>query len=138
MRRADHRPPTAPRAVARRAPVAPVAPAEVRPSGWRALLPGALVVAAGLFAWWGVWAFDFKFDDNVMRADPALVHGDWWGVAFGERHQPLSNRPLACLSLALDHALWGPGPFGPHLGNVVLHLVNALLVLALARAALRA
>lgn len=102
------------------------------------LLPGVIVVAAGLFAWWGVWHHDFVFDDAALRQSPAFVAGDWWDAAFGVVHQPLSNRPLACASLVLDFAIFGHGPFGPHLGNVVLHLLNGLLLLALARGVLLA
>jgi hypothetical protein len=36
--------------------------------------------------------------------------------------------PLKVLSLAVDRALWGPQPFGHHLGNLLLHVVCALLV----------
>lgn len=42
------------------------------------------------------------------------------------------TRPLTNLSLALDRALWGTEPFGFHLGNVLLHAVNVVLVFLLA------
>jgi tetratricopeptide (TPR) repeat protein len=40
-------------------------------------------------------------------------------------------RPLTVLSFALDHSLHGENPAGYHLTNVVLHALNALLLLAL-------
>ncbi len=102
------------------------------------LLACALVVAAGCLAWWGVWRAQFLFDDGPAIVDnAALQAGHWWQAAFGAEHQPLANRPLACLSLVLDFWLFGPGPFGPHLTNLLLHLGNALLVLVVVRGALR-
>lgn len=41
--------------------------------------------------------------------------------------------PLTWLSLALDRALWGGSPVGYHLTNVVLHAVNAGLLLLVSR-----
>jgi protein O-mannosyl-transferase len=44
-----------------------------------------------------------------------------------------SYRPLRDLSYAIDFAIWGEGPFGFHLTNLVLHAGNVLLVFALVR-----
>jgi tetratricopeptide (TPR) repeat protein len=46
-------------------------------------------------------------------------------------------QPLAWLSLALDHAVWGMEPFGYHLTSLLLHTVNAVLFYGLARRLLR-
>jgi hypothetical protein len=99
----------------------------------------ALVVAVGLFAWWGTWNGRFFFDDEPALLDnKALLDGNWWEAAFGDKHTPLANRPLACLSLSVDFALFGIGPFGPRLTNLLLHLGNGLLLLFAARRALLA
>jgi protein O-mannosyl-transferase len=37
-------------------------------------------------------------------------------------------RPMAALSLSLDHWVWGLNPWGYHLANIVLHTANVLLV----------
>lgn len=96
------------------------------------------MLAAGLFAWWGVWRGKYVFDDLPAVADNvALQNGDWWDAAFAPRHQPLANRPFACLTLVLDFAIFGKGPFGPHFGNLLLHLANALLLFAVARRTLQ-
>lgn len=112
----------------------PAARAAVSP-----LLPFLAVIASGLFAWWGVWNHEFVFDDNpAIRENAPLLAGDWWQAAFQPPHHPLSNRPFACLTLALDFAVFGVGPFGPHLTNLLLHLLNGCLLLALMRRVLRA
>lgn len=96
------------------------------------------VLVAGLFAWWGAWRGEFLFDDHPAFENEAMRAGDWWAAAFAPPHQPLACRPLTTLSLAADLRLFGFGPFGPHLGNLVLHLANACLVLLVARRALGA
>ena len=115
----------------------PVAVAAAPPaSAW---LHAVGIVAAGLFAWWGCWHGQYLFDDHpAIVGNEALQAGGAWAAAFGPQHQPLANRPLACLSLVLDFAVFGPGPFGPHLANVLLHLGNALLLWLVLRAALAA
>jgi cytochrome c-type biogenesis protein CcmH/NrfG len=42
-------------------------------------------------------------------------------------------RPLVNVSYAVDRAVWAPEPFGFHLTNVLLHMLNVLLVFQLAR-----
>ena len=44
-----------------------------------------------------------------------------------------SYRPLRDFSYAIDFALWGEGPFGFHLTNLLLHAGNVLLVFILIR-----
>lgn len=122
---------------------APASPPSSGVGPWRsrlaAAVPAAVVVAAGLFAWWGVWAFEFKFDDHPAIDDnEAMRAGDWWQAAFGAQHSPLSNRPFPCWSLALWFSWLGFGSVSPHLGNLVLHLVNGVVLLWLLRAVLLA
>lgn len=45
--------------------------------------------------------------------------------------------PLTFISLALDYHFWGLNPFGYHLTNVVLHAVNAGLVVLITHAVLQ-
>ncbi|QWR76423.1 hypothetical protein [Candidatus Magnetomonas plexicatena] len=40
----------------------------------------------------------------------------------------LYYRPLTIISLGLDYALWYGNPFGYHIGNVVIHALNSVLV----------
>lgn len=99
----------------------------------------AVLIAVTLFAYQGVWRGDWIFDDGpALATNDALRTGDWWRAAFGSVHTPLAGRPVTCVSLALDFAIWGDGPFGPHFGNLILHVANVLLVFAVANTALRA
>lgn len=80
----------------------------------------------------------FMFDDitNIVM-NPFLVL-DHLGVhemlraAFSVRSGPL-YRPISMLSFALNLYFFGPHPFSFKLVNVVIHLVNALLLLWLTR-----
>src|SRR5438046_360022 len=85
-------------------------------------------------------AFDFVFDDdhlivnNNFLKEPwsplrAFAHHFWYGTAYGTGYY----RPIVAASLALNGRLLGWGPAGFHLVNVLLHALNAVLLLALAR-----
>ncbi|MBI2902336.1 MAG: glycosyltransferase family 39 protein [Candidatus Methylomirabilis oxyfera] len=41
-------------------------------------------------------------------------------------------RPMITLSGAIDYTLWGPNPFGGHLTNLLLNVVNGMLVYGIA------
>ena len=93
----------------------------------------AAVLAAGVLAvFWPATGYDFlNFDDNVYISENlAVLHGltpssirwafttvheDWW-------------LPLLWLSYMVDTELFGTGPFGYHLTNILLHALNAALL----------
>ncbi|BDG07400.1 hypothetical protein [Anaeromyxobacter paludicola] len=79
-----------------------------------------------------------SYDDDVYLMDNPLLHGfhlpGLWS-AFTEFHAILWI-PLTWVSLGLDAALWGPGPFGFHLTNVLLHALDAALAFLVGRALL--
>ena len=97
-----------------------------------ALAPGAAAVLTCL-AYAGSLANGFVFDDSAYLGSPAirdfdlrvLVLGNWAGLDL--------YRPLALISIAADHALWGDRPAGFHLTNVLLHGAVTWLVWWLAR-----
>jgi hypothetical protein len=74
-------------------------------------------------------------DDQYFYSNPHVQAGlSWAGTmwAFGTRYA--SNwHPLTWLSLMLDAEVFGTGPAGPHLTNVLLHAANAVLVYLLLR-----
>jgi tetratricopeptide (TPR) repeat protein len=103
-----------------------------------AALAAVPAIAAAL-AFGRTLACGFVFDDESAITDhDAILRGDWLAAAFGEHHTPIANRPISCLSFAIDHALFGLAPFGWHLGNVLLHAANAALAFLAVLGALRA
>ena len=43
------------------------------------------------------------------------------------------SRPLVSLSYVIDHAVWGPAPFGYHVTSVLLHMLNVALLFLFTR-----
>ncbi|HVS39546.1 MAG TPA: tetratricopeptide repeat protein [Gemmataceae bacterium] len=103
-----------------------------------------LLALAAVGAYWK--AFDCGFvnydDDQYVYDNPNVVQGlcdnkniknglnrDRIQWAFTNK-ETVNWYPLTWLSLQLDASLWGvERPFGFHLTNVILHVVNALLLL---------
>src|SRR5262245_9469121 len=94
----------------------------------------AAVLVAGLTALVYLNALNapFVYDDHrtVVENDSIRDLADWRAIVL---LQPL--RPELNSSYALDHALWGVNPYGYHLTNLLLHILNALLLLRLGTAA---
>jgi protein O-mannosyl-transferase len=65
----------------------------------------------------------YAYNNIHIRA----MNGDFFRWAFSEFY--FSNwSPLTWMSHAADYAIWGSNPFGHHLTSVLLHAVNASLV----------
>src|SRR5580765_5836347 len=107
-----------------------------RPRFWPYLIVALVAVAVHLQTLW----FPFVFDDewlvagNAFLREPwsaltAFAHHFWHGTPFGAGYY----RPIVNSSFALNGRLLGWGPAGFHLVNVLLHAVNAMLVLRLLR-----
>lgn len=102
------------------------------------LAAGALIV---LVFWAGLHG-DFLLDDYTNIVQNRAIHAerisaDTLATAAGAYEPGAIGRPLATISFAVDHALWGgPVPFGFKLTNVLVHLLNALLVFAVVRSLL--
>ncbi|MCK6449056.1 MAG: hypothetical protein L6Q99_21885 [Planctomycetes bacterium] len=103
-------------------------------------LLGALVVGAGLFAWFGIASLPFFGWDAYPLIASARVAGV--GDAFAllgrelmDGRYPLGDfyRPLVQLSFALDHAVWGIEAFGYHVTDLLLWAAGALATFCLAR-----
>jgi tetratricopeptide (TPR) repeat protein len=74
---------------------------------------------------------DFIYwDDNFMIVDnPRLKSLDFAFLKWAFTSLILSTWiPLSLVSLAVDYALWGAGPWGFHLTNNLLHSANTALV----------
>jgi tetratricopeptide (TPR) repeat protein len=78
-----------------------------------------------------------NFDDPAYVKENPLVYQGFTseGIIWAFQTFRLANwHPLTWLSFQLDATLWGPGPFGFHLTNVLLHAANAALVFLALRA----
>jgi tetratricopeptide (TPR) repeat protein len=75
-----------------------------------------------------------NWDDGVYVVENRHIRslgGEFFKWAFFNFYA--SNwHPLTWISHALDYSLWGLDPLGHHLTNIILHAVNAFLVVVLA------
>lgn len=101
---------------------------------WLFALAALATLAAVALAYTPGLTGDFMFDDipNIL-ANPflrlhSLSPNDLLASAFSLR-SGLLYRPLSMLSFAFNEYWFGPGPYSFKLTNVVIHLINALLVL---------
>lgn len=70
-------------------------------------------------------------DDQYFSANPQVQGGLTWNdLSWAFRTTHTGNwHPLTWLSLMLDRELFGPGPMGPHLTNILLHAANTVMLL---------
>jgi protein O-mannosyl-transferase len=102
------------------------------PRDWKTLLTAALLLAVGLGLFWPATGFDFiDFDDG------GYVYANEWvntGLAWQEVRWAFTTvheawwLPMLWMSFMVDTELFGPGPFGYHLTNIVLHALNGVLL----------
>lgn len=64
------------------------------------------------------------FSKDYLTSDSELGKIGEYEVGSGEA----SFRPVVTISYFLDYFLWGLNPFGYHLTNLFLHIINALLL----------
>ena len=110
-------------------------------SGWpaRELFISALLVLVTLAVYWPVRHYDYvNHDDPVyVYENPQVLGGlSWGGVAwaFGKlTGEHTYWHPVTWLSIMLDSELFGPGAGPRHVGNVLLHVANAVLLFLLLR-----
>ena len=71
----------------------------------------------------------FVYDDHRMVVENTGIQdlADLRAIVFLEPTRPLIN-----FSYAVDYAIWGLNPFGFHLTNVLLHVLNVVLLFQLA------
>ncbi len=113
------------------------APALSAPARRDLLLAVGLIVLAVCLAYAGTLNGPFIFDDAVAIRDNASLHHLGTALTPPDDGSPVSGRPLANLSFALNYAVGGLGVCGYHVFNLAIHLTNALLLLALARRTLQ-
>ncbi len=86
----------------------------------------------GNFFVWNDWTLIIEnFLVHDWRNLPEIFTSAFWKPLLGEPFQ--IYRPLVSLSFMVDFDLWALNPFGYHLTNVSLHVLNSLLAYFLAR-----
>lgn len=70
--------------------------------------------------------FPALFSKNYLS--PFVKHGDLSTVDYTVGSGETSYRPLATLSYFFDYTFWKLNPFGYHLTNLCLHILNSLLL----------
>ena len=84
----------------------------------------------GNFFVWNDWTLIIE---NYLVKDwsnlPEIFTSAFWKPLLGE--PPQIYRPLVLLSFTADFSLWGLNPWGYHLSNLLLHVLNSLLVYSL-------
>jgi len=81
--------------------------------------------------WWAVGCPFTGYDDPIyVTNNPLVLGGLNWGSFKGAFAATTGHLwlPATWISLALDVSLFGTGPVGFHLTNVVLHVVNTVLL----------
>lgn len=82
---------------------------------------------------------EFVFDDeSVVLSDPTItslsnIPGFFTGESGFHKVIGAYYRPVVSSTFTIDYALWKFDPFGFHLTNVIIHLINSLLLFALLR-----
>ena len=122
-----------------------VAPASIRRgpdprgSAWLRGLPFAVIVATGVLVFANSLQGPFIWDDETAVVTNPTIRQLWplSGPLFPPSETPMAGRPLANLTLALNHAAGVLDVVGYHIFNLLLHIGCALLILAIVRRTLR-
>lgn len=94
----------------------------------------ALLLAAAMLVYWRSLGNDFVIwdDDSLVYLNPLTQHLTWRNLlGVFTSYDPELYVPLTIVSFQIEHALFGFHPFFFHLDNLLLHVVNAGLVLLL-------
>ncbi len=97
-----------------------------------------LLALLAVAAFGGVLRNGFVYDDLlIIHGNPFFTTKRDWLALFTSDYFAHSlqgsYRPMVTLSYMIDGAIWGSGPFGYHLTNLLLHVGNVLLLFAAVR-----
>ena len=103
------------------------------PTSRHLLWAAAAIIAATVAAYVNVLTGPLVLDDTGTIADNASLRHlatAWHPPGNGI---PVSGRPVANLSFALNYAISGTAPWSYHLANLAIHLLAALTLLGVVR-----
>ena len=98
---------------------------------------GFALVIIGFAVYWNSLPAPFTFDDDHAIVVNEQIRHLSTSVSRTEQGSPLAGRPLVSLTFAINYALGGLNVRGYRLVNIAIHVVNALLLFALAARTLR-
>jgi len=100
-------------------------------------ISGAVIVAASLLAYHGIFSVPFLFDDFNAIALNSTIRHLWppWDVLLTPQGtgSATEGRPLANLTLAINYALGGTDPWGYHALSLGIHILAALTLFGVLR-----
>ena len=132
-RRTDHTPNMSQRPIADSDRL--VSPRQV---AWTALAC-ATILAAGIAAWSNSFNGPFIFDDlSAIQNNPTIRHFPGWMNFLPPPATAISRRPVVNLTLAVNYAISDLDVRGFHAGNLLIHLLAALLLFGIVRRTLLA
>lgn len=100
-------------------------------------LAAAAVALVGALAYAGTLEAGFVFDDTPHIVDSPTVRDPASFLPGGAGYRAQPSRAVGNLTFALNRRVGGLDPRGFHATNVLVHLLNALLVLGLVRTLFR-
>ncbi len=94
-----------------------------------------LIISVGFIVYSSSFSNPFIWDDEALIVNNSYIRS-WQNTARiftsplvrSHRFKTFFYRPLQELSYTLDFQFWQLEPFGYHLSNTLLHLINALLI----------
>ncbi len=100
---------------------------------------GILFAAVFLAFGHSLWQDFAPIDDTLLVRENLAVRGLTWSniVYVFTHYDPEIYIPVTFLSFQINYVLGGLDPFGFHLGNLLLHAANAVLVFALLKRLIR-
>jgi tetratricopeptide (TPR) repeat protein len=108
----------------------------VAPSHWWTFLAAAVLVGAGIAAYWNSFEGTFVLDDFQAIVRNPTIRSLWPpGPVFTLRQggSPVTGRPVVNLSLAVNRALSGTEPWGYHAANLAIHILAGLALFGIIR-----
>jgi protein O-mannosyl-transferase len=101
-------------------------------------MAGAFLILAITAAWWNSRSVPFHFDDLHSIVGNPTIRQLWppdWLRPPATGGETVSGRPVLNLSFAVNYAVHALDVRGYHAGNLVVHLVSALLLFGIVRRA---
>jgi tetratricopeptide (TPR) repeat protein len=100
------------------------------------LLAAGLIILAGLATYANSFSGSFIYDDATSIPENPTIRRLWpmGQVLSPPNHgETVAGRPVLNLSLALNYAFCSTNPWGYHVTNLVIHILNGLLLLGILR-----